>query len=34
MVNVSKSLLNIVKGKQAKIADKPEPKGMQSDVPL
>jgi hypothetical protein len=34
MVNVSKSLLNVVKGKQAKIADKPEPKGTQSDVLL
>ena len=34
MVNVSKSLLNVVSGNQAKVADKPEPKGMQSDVLL
>ena len=34
MVNVSKSLLNVVNGNQAKVADKPEPKGVQSDVPL
>ena len=34
MVNVSKSLLNVVSGNQAKVADKPEPKGVQSDVPL
>lgn len=34
MVNVSKSLINVVRGKQAKVADKPEPKGMQSDVLL
>ena len=26
MVNVSKSLLNVVSGNQAKVADKPEPK--------
>ena len=34
MVNVSKSLLNVVSGNQAKVADKPEPKGVQSDVLL
>ena len=27
MVNVSESLLNVVSGNQAKVADKPEPKG-------
>lgn len=34
MVNVSKSLLNVVSGNQAKVADRPEPKGVQSDVLL
>ena len=33
-VNVSKSLINVVRGHQAKVADKPEPKGVQSDVLL
>ena len=30
MVNVSKSLLNVVSGNQAKVADKPEPKKVCS----
>jgi hypothetical protein len=32
MVKITESLINVVKGKQAKVADKPEPKGAQWDA--
>jgi hypothetical protein len=34
MIKKTEPLINVVKGKQAKVADKPEPKGTQLDVSL
>lgn len=33
MVNICEPLINFVKAKQAKVADRLEPKGVQSDNP-
>ncbi len=34
MVKIFEPLINFVKAKQAKVADRLEPKGVQSDTPL
>lgn len=34
MVKIFEPLINFVKAKQAKVADRLEPKGVQSDIPF